>query len=117
MNEKIGKFTNLSEALEGRACEPMPFELERTLLISLSDYKYLQSTLPPHDPRMPQVRHAVFTLPARIQAAGKEEMDKMMAQMKDWGDSVLGWFGMKCDDFKTETRADGSTTININKSG
>ncbi|GHJ87308.1 hypothetical protein NliqN6_3710 [Naganishia liquefaciens] len=97
VNEKIGKYTSLSEALE--------------------DYKYLQSSLPPHDPRMPQVRHAVSTLPTRIQAAGKEEMDKMMGQMKEWGDSVLGWFGMKCDDFKTETRADGSTTININKSG
>jgi hypothetical protein len=96
-------------------------EAQQTTLLSLlllrdiSDYKYLAASLPPNDPRRSQVRRATSALPARIQQAGKAEMDQMMGQMKEWGDSVLGWFGMKCDDFKTETRPDGSTTININR--
>ncbi|KAJ9094910.1 hypothetical protein QFC19_007766 [Naganishia cerealis] len=96
VNEKIGKFTSLSESLE--------------------DYKYLLATLPHNDSRLPQIRRAVALIPSRIEQAGKAEMEQMVTQMKEWGDSILGWFGMKCDDFKTETQPDGSTSININKS-
>ncbi|KAJ9100669.1 hypothetical protein QFC21_003714 [Naganishia friedmannii] len=80
-------------------------------------YKCLLASLPHNDSRLPQIRRAVSVIPSRIEQAGKAEMEAMMSQMKEWGDSVLGWFGMKCDDFKTETQPDGSTSININKSG
>jgi hypothetical protein len=121
VNEKIGKFTSLSESLEGTASSFIGLVLQRKtdyrLILSLTiDYKYLLATLPHNDSRLPQIRRAVSVIPSRIEQAGKAEMEAMMSQMKEWGDSVLGWFGMKCDDFKTETRPDGSTSININKS-
>ncbi|KAJ1924762.1 hypothetical protein IWQ60_004992 [Tieghemiomyces parasiticus] len=53
-------------------------------------------------------------LPARIDKTHEEEKDKMLGQLKDLGNSLLGKFGMSLDNFQTQRDpATGQTSINF----
>ncbi|KAJ9438850.1 Peptidyl-prolyl cis-trans isomerase FKBP62 [Diplonema papillatum] len=65
------------------------------------------------DPRNRTAQAAVARLAPLVEKRKKEQMDEAMQSLKGIGNSVLGYFGMSVDNFKTTQNPDGTYGISF----
>ena len=110
-NEAIDSWSSLTSAQKGAA---LPFHSEVCMsLISSTDYKTLTEIVPPSQPLFRDASSLLRSLEPRIEVARKRDTDKMVGQLKEVGNSVLGWFGMSTDNFKMVPNGEGGYSMNF----
>ena len=113
-NEKIGTWSSLSSAQEGRSIT-IQIQIFQVEFISMTDYQTLLDLLPSTSPQLPEVRRSLQSIKPRAEQAQKKEMGEMMDKLKGLGNSVLGNFGLSTDNFKFEPNGQGGYSMNFVK--
>ena len=111
-NEKIGTWSSLSSAQEGRSIT-IQIQIFQVESISMTDYQTLLDLLPSTSPQLPEVRRSLQSIKPRAEQAQKKEMGEMMDKLKGLGNSVLGNFGLSTDNFKFEPNGQGGYSMNF----
>jgi len=84
-----------------------------SLTSALKDYNTLIEIVPPSQPLYRDASSVLQSLEPRIEFARKRDTDKMLGQLKDVGNSVLGWFGMSTDNFKMTPNGEGGYSMSF----
>lgn len=112
-NEKLGTWTSLTSAQEGRSPHRLSLRLCSATNSELLDYKRIL-TLPNHPPSLRRsLLEALARLPGEIETVAAQEKEEMMSKLKGVGDSVLGWFGLSTDNFQMKKGQDGGYSLNF----
>ncbi|KAG8781086.1 hypothetical protein FRC19_010142 [Serendipita sp. 401] len=84
-----------------------------SLTAAQNDYTMLKEIVGPSDPLHRDAVSALKALEPRIEIVRKRDTDKMMGQLKDVGNSVLGWFGLSTDNFQMTPNGEGGYSMNF----
>lgn len=84
-----------------------------SLTSAQKDYTTLTEIVPASQPLYRDASTVLRSLEPRIEAARKRDTDKMLGQLKEVGNSVLGWFGMSTDNFKMVPNEQGGYSMNF----
>jgi tetratricopeptide (TPR) repeat protein len=90
------------------------------LASALEDYKTLST--PPYFNSLPSsdqktVRHALVSLPPRVDEAKQREVGEMMGKLKDLGNGILRPFGLSTDNFKVVPGEGGGYSLSFDGAG
>ncbi|RKP39837.1 hypothetical protein BJ085DRAFT_24001, partial [Dimargaris cristalligena] len=102
------------KALYRRAKANEALATSSSLAAALKDYRVIADQPDVSSDTHSFCTRQVTTLPARISRTQEEEKDKLLGQLKNLGNSLLGKFGMSLDDFQTQQDpTTGATSVNL----
>ncbi|KAG8817600.1 hypothetical protein FRC17_011159 [Serendipita sp. 399] len=84
-----------------------------SLTAAQKDYATLKEIVAPSEALHRDATAALRTLEPRIEIVRKRDTDKMIGQLKDVGNSVLGWFGLSTDNFQMTPNGQGGYSMNF----
>ncbi|CAG7847658.1 SubName: Full=Uncharacterized protein {ECO:0000313/EMBL:CCA72486.1} [Serendipita indica DSM 11827] len=84
-----------------------------SLTAAQRDYQTLRDIVPSTQPLYRDATAALRILEPRIEIVRKRDTDKMLGQLKEVGDSVLGWFGLSTNNFQMTPNGQGGYSMNF----
>lgn len=104
---------NHHKALWRRAKANEAIDSWSSLTSAQKDYQTIKDIVPPSQQLYRDASTVLRSIEPRIEAARKRDTEKMIGQLKEVGNSVLGWFGLSTDNFKMTPNGEGGYSMNF----